>query len=1745
MKKIIAISIIAILIFTSLVTAESDWSDDWEFEYAEETYNPTLSQFSDNNASMQYESSGIFTLYSTLTFGGKLNVTEEVNLSVVLSNPNPANASTDISILQNSWNITMEDPEGGPFNWTIQSAVGNNFANGATNGSKNISIYTGNLTYSTTYTFYVNATDGNSDTNETFNFDTRAEYVPAPPTTFAAASNGRYTIDLSWDDNDENRTIIEWNTTADWPIGSGTELYNDTGTSTSDTGLSQGTKHYYQAWSYNATDNAYSTTNSTSDASTDWNDPPTLHVEVPTNESTGQLITISKLNITIEDPEGDSINWTINSSLGNQNNLTAEETNGSKNCTISGATYSTTYYWWVNATDGSNWTRAVYHFEIEDLDTILFTRVFQSPANIRMNDTTANISLYITYNLTTNNTDINETSVFLADVVNHTATGCLDSTWILPASIYHPDKREAINRVCGLGTPYWWEALFNNTGDGTLGDCGEWGVRNNSLSGNFTINNHGANWTNFSFNPRMNRIVSTIQFVDYSDRVKEDKSNQKLNVFLGNLVKVNFNMTDTCFYDVPQYNNSVYTFYYNIEQVGNPAAGLQMYFANNSYDISKGKPANSQYCELIKEIQYTDPITYQVSSGNSSYHNATFSVDADGKVGTVGMTSNWSIIFRKLSGNNAKKFQVLFADDNVSHGDHYHDFNQSLTTEISSTFGNTWAFRNGTVDCFINYISLDDEDQLMYKVYAQTVNDTHGGGNWSTIQTDLFDESNYAPNNPNVIYPNGTLGYNISYIGNTINITYTWLGDPNFDTCWVNITCHNKTHVELANLQNRSITAAEYAVNNTWYYNWDTTGMLAETDYHINITVTDPYGAMSFGVSNGTFELQDNLINVSINGSVGTEETNVTLLGQLINNGSYDTTCYFLVKNQSIDFATPDANVSAGVIANAAGFSSYIGNLSNGTFYYFRTRANNSYGWNNSWNTSYFLTKPQPATSIIGANIGGGLNISWTHGSGYNSSVLVVNENHWPETTGDGDNIYFGANDYYHHTGLTPGQDYYYRIWEYSNWNNPVVVQYSDGNESVKYNYAGQQQTFSDPEPVNESANVLVTLDNWTINISSSTGKTFNWTIQSAIGMNFSNNSANGTKEIVVTGNLSFATTYTIYVNASETTNNNWTNETFEFTTQSNTAPTISNPYPANESINVPLSTAYWNITIEDPEGHTFNWTIESPAGENNSDVASNGSKKITMTGNLSEGTEYFVWVNVSDIYGQESNATFNFTVQANNAPVISNPNPANESNAVATTIDYWNITIEDIEGNTFNWTIESVLGSNSSNADSNGSKKITITGNISFSTQYAIWVNTTDIYGAESNATYWFRAKDASLTLYATLSFGGKLDVTGVNPILSTPQPTNASTGIIMYPYLNITVTDPQSDKFNITWSSNHTGSWVDFAWNTSVTDGTFRQRATFVNASTTMYWWQARANDTSNNWGNATYYFTTKSYTWSNWSDPWTFNYSSEAPVYFNASTYNTTVINLTWSPVDGATDKYVVVRNETNYGDYPYYPSNGTIIYNGTNLTYNDTVLKSATTYYYGVWGWNETEEEYSIGNTTTMNTTDAPAGATTVDFQFPVNESTEVTRTPANISIHATGNDLNITFTWRNITLYPDVWQELKNWTEVNTGVFNVLDLATNWSTQFIWGNTEYQWWVNITNASSGWTNASYNYTTKSTVASSKNARYDVNNDEANDVFDLSADWANRDSEATYDGIYDVNNDSSIDVFDLSAIWANKS
>jgi len=343
------------------------------------------------------------------------NVTDSVysatNVSdndTTLSNSLPAfsgftvsNGSSDLE-LSLFWNVTISDDDGDSFDWSIEcnNSQSSN-AVGADNGSKQLSL--SGLSYSTFYTVWVNVTDSYDAVNEWFVFTTRSQFGPSAPSDFTAVADGRFEIDLSWNDDIEaDSTRVEWSSVADgtWDVNDHTVLYNDSDEVISHSGLSPGTQRFYKAWSWNATDSIWSS-GVTDDAITDSNNAPVLVSHSPSNGSVDQDLSFV-WNITISDFDGDSFDWSIECNNSQSSNAVGAD-NGSKQLSLSGLSYSTFYTVWVNVTDSYDAVNEWFNFTtITTHPPKSFNAIAYSKSQIDLSWIIGNYSdaTYIEWNLT-------------------------------------------------------------------------------------------------------------------------------------------------------------------------------------------------------------------------------------------------------------------------------------------------------------------------------------------------------------------------------------------------------------------------------------------------------------------------------------------------------------------------------------------------------------------------------------------------------------------------------------------------------------------------------------------------------------------------------------------------------------------------------------------------------------------------------------------------------------------------------------------------------------------------------------------------------------------------------------------------------------------------------------------------------------------------------------------------------------------------------------------------------------------------------------------------------------------------------------------------------------------------------------------------------------------------------------------------------------------------------------------------
>lgn len=200
--------------------------------------------------------------------------------------------------------------------------------------------------------------------------------------------------------------------------------------------------------------------------------------------------------------------------------------------------------------------------------------------------------------------------------------------------------------------------------------------------------------------------------------------------------------------------------------------------------------------------------------------------------------------------------------------------------------------------------------------------------------------------------------------------------------------------------------------------------------------------------------------------------------------------------------------------------------------------------------------------------------------------------------------------------------------------NNSGYIQTVVSGGNVQVIVANQPPMFTSLLLANNSINIPITRNSLGVTIRDPEGDHFDYTIQTSpnVGRVSIQNAVNGTKTCSISG-LSYGTVYRCYINATDGTH--WTRRWYRFTT----APaSVNNPLlfssmsPSNGSTNVPIGTLVLSLLIRDPEGKSFDYTIQTSPdiGHVSVHTAYNGTKQCTISG-LTHSTTYRWYVNATD----------------------------------------------------------------------------------------------------------------------------------------------------------------------------------------------------------------------------------------------------------------------------------------------------------------------------------------------------------------------------------------------------------------------------------------------------------------------------------------------------------------------------------
>lgn len=243
--------------------------------------------------------------------------------------------------------------------------------------------------------------------------------------------------------------------------------------------------------------------------------------------------------------------------------------------------------------------------------------------------------------------------------------------------------------------------------------------------------------------------------------------------------------------------------------------------------------------------------------------------------------------------------------------------------------------------------------------------------------------------------------------------------------------------------------------------------------------------------------------------------------------------------------------------------------------------------------------------------------------------------------------------------------------------------------------------------------------------------------------------SLGGIKSLPMTG-LLWGHVYTVYVNVTDYGGSscppismNWY---FTFTTVDADSPLVTFLYPLVSPVTISNPDhMYINVTFNmtDPNGLPMDYTIECDNGDSGVDWGvSNGTYYLNLTTAITLGTTYTIWVNVTNGFNASNVSTF-FTTRTNTGIVFGTPSPAN--NSVGVTIGGgWSIPFTDADSPTYTDTVNISIEMSSGHsylanltAPNTG---LCIYSGLSYTTNYTVWVNTTDEWGGVVTGIYYFR---------------------------------------------------------------------------------------------------------------------------------------------------------------------------------------------------------------------------------------------------------------------------------------------------------------------------------------------------------------------------------------------------------------------
>jgi hypothetical protein len=252
-------------------------------------------------------------------------------------------------------------------------------------------------------------------------------------------------------------------------------------------------------------------------------------------------------------------------------------------------------------------------------------------------------------------------------------------------------------------------------------------------------------------------------------------------------------------------------------------------------------------------------------------------------------------------------------------------------------------------------------------------------------------------------------------------------------------------------------------------------------------------------------------------------------------------------------------------------------------------------------------------------------------------------------------------------------------------------------------------------------------------------------------------------------GIMNFDTLYYWKIIANDNHGNSNSGPVWSFITIMNSPPNQpSNPSPENGTINVNINTLLsWRCS--DPNGDPLFYNVYFGINSNPPLVAT-VIGTIYYPDTMNYETTYYWRIVAFDNHGASaSGQIWQFSTESaplNFPPIFSNENPEDNSLDISINLSSLSIKIKDIEGDRFNWSIETspYIGSSSGTNENNGTKICSIS-NLEYDMAYKWYVNSTDSgSGGLIRKTYTFTTESNS-SLEPNLDCNGILSWTDLKP--------------------------------------------------------------------------------------------------------------------------------------------------------------------------------------------------------------------------------------------------------------------------------------------------------------------------------------------------------------------------------------------